>query len=261
MKNYNLFTLIALAAAFTLQSCGGGTEKPAELAADSTALEATDDFEYFAEQFADLKLIRYKIAGWDKLSPKQKELIYYLYEAGVSGRDMIWDQNYRHNLEIRKALETILSTFSGDKTTDDWTNFETYAKRVFFANGIHHHYSMSKLPVDFSYDYLDNLLEETGATLSDEAKKAILDPDFDAKKVNLDPEKGLLKGSAVNLYAPDVTESEVDAYYESIVDTNTNTPISYGLNSRMEKDAEGNLMENVYKSGGLYGAAIDKVVN
>ena len=260
MKNYNIFTLSVLAAAFTLQSYSGGAEKPAEPAADTTALEAVDDFEYFAEQFADLKLIRYKIAGWENLSPKQKELVYYLYEAGVSGRDMIWDQNYRHNLEIRKALETILSSFSGDKSTEDWAKFETYAKRVFFANGIHHHYSMSKLSADFTAEYLDMLLAESGATLSDEAKKAILDPEFDAKKVNLDPEKGLLKGSAVNLYAPDITEAEVDAYYESIVDATTSTPISYGLNSRMERDAEGNLVENVYKSGGLYGAAIDKVV-
>ncbi len=259
MKNYNVFTLSILAAAFTLQSCGGGAEKPTEPAADTTTVEAADDFEYFAEQFADLKLIRYQIPSWDKLSPKQKELVYYLYEAGISGRDMIWDQNYRHNLEIRKALETILANYSGDKESEDWTKFETYAKRVFFSNGIHHHYSMSKLPADFSGEYLDGLLTETGATLSEEAKKAILDPNFDAKKVNLDPEKGLLKGSAVNLYAPDITEAEVDAYYAKIVDAETTTPISYGLNSRMERDADGKLVENVYKSGGLYGSAIDKV--
>lgn len=261
MKKISFWAIIALTLTITLQSCAGNSgDQNTEPVEDSTAVTEADGFEYLAEQFADLKIIRYRIPGWDKLSAKQKELVYYLYEAGLSGRDMIWDQNYRHNLEIRKALETIMANYSGDKASDDWKNFEVYAKRVFFSNGIHHHYSMAKIPAEFSTEYLDQLLSETGAVLSDEAKKAILDPEFDNKKVNLDPSKGLLKGSAVNLYAPDVTEAEVDAFYAAMVDKEDKEPISYGLNSRMEKDADGNLMENVYKSGGLYGPAIDKVV-
>ncbi|MEZ4721191.1 MAG: dihydrofolate reductase [Flavobacteriales bacterium] len=250
-----------LALTMSLYSCGGGgDEKPAE-AVDSAAVEeSADDFKYMAEQFADLKLIRYRIPGWDKLTTKQKELVYYLYEAGLSGRDIIWDQNYRHNLEIRQVLEVILKNYSGDKSSKDWKNFEVYAKRVFFSNGIHHHYSMAKLPAEFPQAYFETLMAETGASLNAEALKAIFDPAFDNKKVNLDPDKGLLKGSAVNLYAPDITEKDVDGYYSKIIDKNNAEPISYGLNSRLERGADGKLFENVYKSGGLYGGSIDKIV-
>lgn len=241
-----------------LYSCGGGQGDEAP-AADTTAT-AEDNFEYFSEQFADLKIIRYQIPGWDKLSAQQKELVYYLYEAGLSGRDMIWDQNYRHNLEIRKALETVFANYEGERSGTDWEAFETYAKRVFFSNGIHHHYSMGKLPADFNREYFSSILDASGATLSEEAMKAIFDPTMDAKKVNLDPTKGLLEGSAVNLYAPDIKQAEVEAYYKSVIDTNDTTPISYGLNSRMERNENGELVENTYKSGGLYGPAIDRVV-
>ncbi|HAW18753.1 MAG TPA: dihydrofolate reductase [Flavobacteriales bacterium] len=260
MKNLKLLFIPAAILALIFTSCGGGDGSQADNAeVDSTAVASEAEFNYLAEQFADIKLIRYQIPGWENLSAKQKELIYYLYEAGLSGRDMIWDQNYRHNLEIRKALETILTSEAANRASAEWETFETYAKRVFFSNGIHHHYSMAKIPAEFSAEFLDELLAATGAKLSDEAKKAILDPEFDAKKVNLDPNLGLIKGSAVNLYAPDITEDEVNAYYKALIDTNDTEPISYGLNSRMERDADGNLYENVYKSGGLYGAAIDKV--
>jgi dipeptidyl-peptidase III len=260
MKNLKLLFIPAAILALIFTSCGGGDGSQADNAeVDSTAVASEAEFNYLAEQFADIKLIRYQIPGWENLSAKQKELIYYLYEAGLSGRDMIWDQNYRHNLEIRKALETILMSEAANRASAEWETFETYAKRVFFSNGIHHHYSMAKIPAEFSAEFLDELLAATGAKLSDEAKKAILDPEFDAKKVNLDPNLGLIKGSAVNLYAPDITEDEVNAYYKALIDTNDTEPISYGLNSRMERDADGNLYENVYKSGGLYGAAIDKV--
>lgn len=260
MKNLKLLFIPAAILTLIFTSCGGGDGSQADNAeVDSTAVASEAEFNYLAEQFADIKLIRYQIPGWENLSAKQKELIYYLYEAGLSGRDMIWDQNYRHNLEIRKALETILTSEAANRASAEWETFETYAKRVFFSNGIHHHYSMAKIPAEFSAEFLDELLAATGAKLSDEAKKAILDPEFDAKKVNLDPNLGLIKGSAVNLYAPDITEDEVNAYYKALIDTNDTEPISYGLNSRMERDADGNLYENVYKSGGLYGAAIDKV--
>jgi dipeptidyl-peptidase III len=260
MKNLKFLFIPATILALIFTACGGGDASHGDDAAvDSTATDSVAEFNYLAEEFADIKLIRYQIPGWENLSTKQKELIYYLYEAGLSGRDMIWDQNYRHNLEIRKALETILTSEAANRESGEWEKFETYAKRVFFSNGIHHHYSMVKIPAEFSAEFLDELLTSTGATLGDEAKKAILDPEFDAKKVNLDPTLGLIKGSAVNLYAPDITEEEVNAYYEALIDTNDLEPISYGLNSRMERDQDGNLFENVYKSGGLYGAAIDKV--
>lgn len=263
MKKLNLLVYPLLFSGFALQSCGGAGEKPAESQQDSTVVETNDedgDFVYMTEQFADLKLIRYRIPGWDKLTAKQKELVYYLYEAGLSGRDMIWDQNYRHNLEIRHALETIIQNYSGEKSGADWDNFMVYAKRVFFSNGIHHHYSRTKLPSTFIAEYLDHLLAESGAQMSDEAKKAILDPTFDYKKVNQDPTIGLIESSAVNLYAPGITDKEVEAFYDKLINKEDSQPISYGLNSRMEKDKNGKLFENVYKSGGLYGAAIDKII-
>jgi dipeptidyl-peptidase-3 len=245
--------------AMALTACGGG-EKPEEVPADTVAVETEENFQYLAEQFADLKLIRYRIPGWDQLTLKQKEYVYYLYEAGLSGRDIIWDQNYRHNIAIRKALEGIITNYEGDKTTEEWTKFMTYAKRVFFANGIHHHYSMSKFTPEFDQAYLESLLSASGQSLGEEAMRAIFDPSFDAKKVNLDPDKGLVIGSAVNMYSPDMTEADVDAYYAKLIDKKDKEPISYGLNSKLVKGADGKVSEQVYKSGGLYGAAIDKVV-
>ena len=259
MKKLNLLIYPFLISGIMLQSCAGGGEKPEQESQVDTTV-AADDFEFLAEQFADLKIVRYQIPGWDKLTAKQKEYVYYLYEAGLAGRDIIWDQNYRHNITIRKALETIINNYDGDKGADDWNNFMVYAKRVFFSNGIHHHYSMAKITPDFSQEYFNSLSEATGASLSDEALKAIFDPSFDAKKVNLDPDKGLVKGSAVNFYSPGLTEAEVDAYYSKIIDKKDAQPISYGLNSKLVKNAEGKIEEMVYKSGGLYGSAIDKII-
>jgi len=245
----------------TLQACGGEGTPTEQVSQSDTTASDDDQFEYFAEQFADLKIIRYQIPGWDKLTAKQKEYVYYLYEAGLAGRDIIWDQNYRHNIAIRKALETIITNYSGDKTSEDWNNFMIYAKRVFFSNGIHHHYSMSKITPNFTQEYFSTLLEESrGSALNEEALKAMFDPSFDAKKVNLDPDKGLVKGSAVNFYSPDLTEAEVDAYYAKVIDKNDPEPISYGLNSMLMRNSQGEIEEFVYKSGGLYGSAIDKII-
>jgi dipeptidyl-peptidase-3 len=263
MKKLHLLIYPLVLSGFALQSCGGAGEKPAETQQDTTVVvsdEADDDFTYMTEQFADLKLVRYRIPGWDKLSAQQKELVYYLYEAGLSGRDMIWDQNYRHNLKIRHAMETIIQNYSGEKSGADWDNFMVYAKRVFFSNGIHHHYSMAKIQPDFSAEYFKTLLAGSNATLGDEAMKAIFDPSFDAQKVNLDPDKGLIKGSAVNFYSPNMTEADVDAYYATIIDTNDTRPVSYGINSQLVKNADGTITENVWKVGGMYSGAIEKVV-
>ncbi len=219
-----------------------------------------EEFQYLAEQFADLKIIRYRIPGFDKLTPKQKELVYYLTQAGLEGRDIMYDQNYRHNLTIRKALENIVKNYSGDKETEDWKNFVVYTKRVWFSNGIHHHYSNNKIMPGFSREYFTELLSSTETSLDESIIDVLFDPAIDAKKVNLDPEKGLLAGSAVNFYAPDVTAEEVDAFYAKKKSPDPNRPLSFGLNSRMYKNENGELVEDVYKSGGLYGAAIDKII-
>jgi len=261
MKKLHLLIYPFLISGMTLQACGGEGTPTEQVSQSDTTASDDDQFEYFAEQFADLKIIRYQIPGWDKLTAKQKEYVYYLYEAGLAGRDIIWDQNYRHNIAIRKALETIITNYSGDKTSEDWNNFMIYAKRVFFSNGIHHHYSMAKITPNFTQEYFSTLLEESrGSALNEEALKAMFDSSFDAKKVNLDPDKGLVKGSAVNFYSPDLTEAEVDAYYAKVIDKNDPEPISYGLNSMLMRNSQGEIEEFVYKSGGLYGSAIDKII-
>ena len=216
------------------------------------------EFEYLSEQFADLKIVRYQIPGWEKLTKKQRKLVYFLYQSGLAGRDIIWDQNYRHNLEIRDVLEAIFQN-STVKEGADWDAFVTYTKRVWFSNGIHHHYSMNKIPAEFSQSFFDEQLAALDLSISDEARKAIFDPAFDAKKVNLDPDKGLVKGSAVNFFDPDITEAEVDAFYEKMIDKEDPTPISYGLNSKLVRTEDGSLKEEIYKIGGLYGPALEEV--
>lgn len=221
---------------------------------------AEEKFVWKTEQFADLKIIRYQIPGFDQLTLEQKKLAYYLTQAGLSGRDIIWDQNYRHNLAIRSALENIINNFGGDKASENWNEFMTYAKRVWFSNGIHHHYSMAKIEPGFDQAYFQSLLDATNTTLAEDAIQAIFDPSVDNKKVNLDPDKGLLTGSATNFYDPDVTAEEVDTYYAQITDKNSEEPISYGLNSKLVRDENGQLKEEVWKSGGMYGAAIDEMI-
>ncbi|MCR9249806.1 MAG: dipeptidyl peptidase 3 [bacterium] len=233
---------------------------PAETDKGDTKETTEGDFNYLSEQFADLKIIRYRIPGFDKLTPKQKELVYYLTQAGLEGRDIMYSQNYRHNLTVRKALENIVKNYSGDKNSEDWGKFMVYTKRIWFSNGIHHHYSNNKIMPEFSREYFNSLLEATNTELASEVADILFDPNLDAKKVNLDPEKGLLAGSAVNFYAPDVTADEVDEFYSKKTNPDPNRPLSHGLNSRLSRDESGNLVEEVYKSGGLYGPAIDKII-
>jgi len=214
-------------------------------------------FEYNVTTFADIGVLRYNIAGWEELTLKQQKLVFYLTQAGLSGRDIIWDQNYRHNLTIRKALEHVYTNYQGDKTAANWMAFDTYLKRVWFANGIHHHYSMDKMKPAFSSDYLQQLLTDTGGTLQGEPFDVLFN-DKDAKKVVLDKNKDLVLESAINFYAPDVTTADAYAYYKS-VQVDKERPIEVGLNSRLEKK-DGKIVENVYKSGGLYGSAIDNII-
>ncbi len=219
---------------------------------------AESDFEYNVEEFADIKILRYQIPGFEDLTLKEQKLVYYLTQAGLSGRDIMWDQNYRHNLEIRDALENIYASYSGDKESEDWKNFETYIKRVWFSNGIHHHYSNDKIKPEFSKEYLDKLLADTKTELTGEPYEVIFN-DKDAKKVNLDPNKGLLKGSSINFYGPDVTAAEAEVFYKKKSSPNKDKPLSYGLNSTLVKE-NGKLVEKVWKSGGLYGNAIDEII-
>ncbi|WP_226065030.1 dipeptidyl peptidase 3 [Kaistella polysaccharea] len=209
------------------------------------------------DRFADIEVLKYQVPGWNDLTLKEKEYVYYLSQAGYAGRDIIYDQNYKHNLTIRRALEHIYQNYKGDKDTEDWRNFEIYLKRVWFANGIHHHYSNEKMKPTFSKAYFDQLLQNTNTKL-DAQIADILFNNVDNKKVNLDLSKGLLRGSAVNFYGDGVTSEEADKYYAQMKSPDAQRPLSTGLNSKLVKE-NGKLTEKVYKSGGMYGAAIDKV--
>ena len=215
------------------------------------------DFEYKVDEFADLKVIRYQIPGWDELTLKEKKLVYYLTQAGLAGRDIMYDQNYRHNLEIRSALENIHAKFDGDRSSENWEEFKTYLKRVWFSSGIHHHYSNDKLKPGFTYDYLKELMKSTSTDLANEAIDAMFN-DKDLKKVNKAKDVDNVLLSAVNFYGPDVTSEDVESFYSKVKSPDPTRPLSHGLNSKLVKE-DGVLKELVYKSGGLYGEAIDEI--
>jgi len=218
------------------------------------------EFNYLSEQFADLKIIRYRIPGFDHLTLQQKKLVYYLSQAGLSGRDIIWDQNYRFNLAIRHALEHVVRNYQGDKTSAEWNDFMTYTKRIWFSNGIHHHYGMNKFIPTFGKEYFMSLLGDTKTELNNNIINIMFDPDKDVKKVNLDPHKGLLLGSATNFYDPDVTADEVDAFYTLKKNPNEQEPVAYGLNSKIVRNQDGSISERVWKVGGMYDKALTHVV-
>ncbi|HIF84211.1 MAG TPA: dihydrofolate reductase [Flavobacteriaceae bacterium] len=225
----------------------------------TSAVEQKDDFSFFSEQFADIKILRYQVPGFDELNLSQKKLVYYLTQAGLAGRDIMYDQNYRHNVSIRTALEKIYQNYKGDKSLDNWKSFETYLKRIWFSNGIHHHYSNDKHDPGFSSNYLEKLLNETNTILEKEAFDVVFN-DEDSKKVNLDASKGLIKGSAVNFYGPDVTVEDVDFYYSEIKKvSNPEKPISLGLNSKLVKE-NGKLVEKVWKLNGMYSEEIENII-
>ena len=251
---YNFLAALAIFT-FLFTSCDGDKKKD-QGNTDEVAMIA-DDFDYQVDQFADIKVLRYQISGFENLTLKEQKLVYYLTQAGLEGRDIMWAQNYRHNLDIRHALEKVYTTYKGDKGSDDWNNFETYLKRVWFANGIHHHYSNAKMKPTFSKEYLASLLKETGTSL-DAAAVAVMFNNADAKKVNLSKDADIVKESAINFYGPDVTTADVEKFYGAIK-VDAKEPIEIGLNTRLIKK-DGKLVEQVYKSGGLYGAAIDKII-
>ena len=216
------------------------------------------EFKYLVDEFADLKIMRYQVPGWDGLSLQQKEYVYHLSEAAKYGRDIIWMQNNRYNLDIRKVLENILENYEGDRTCEDFAKFETYAKRVFFSNGIHHHYAEDKFFPECPQEYFASLM----AAVGDEGKCAgllpvIYDPAVYPARKDMHADD-IVAASAVNFYE-NVTRAEVEALYASMADPEDKTPVSYGLNSRVVKGDDGVVREEVYKVGGLYGTALEKI--
>ena len=213
-------------------------------------------FKYLMDEFADLKIMRYQVPGWDELTLQQKEYIYHLAEAAKYGRDIIWMQNCKCNLDVRKALENILENYSGDRTCEAWSQFEAYAKRVFFSNGIHHHYAEDKFFPECSKEYFHELMANVGEDNA-ELENIIFDPAvYPARKMMSADD--IVAASAVNFYE-NVTRAEVEALYAAMVDPSDKTPVSYGLNSRVVKGEDGVVREEVYKVGGLYGSALEKI--
>ena len=220
------------------------------------------------ESFADLQLLQYQVPGWDQLEPKQKELAYYLYEASLAGRDIIYDQRGKYNLTVRKVLETIWNNPETDKTEEEWDAFRTYSGQVWFSNGIHHHYSNEKFTPGFSEEYFAKLVNaaaasslplnegEDVATFLTRLRPIIFDPSYASKMVNLDPDVDNVAESANNFYEG-VTEKEVEAFYAKFPQSDREP--EWGLNSKLAKK-NGSVVEQVWKSGGMYGEAIDKMI-
>lgn len=240
-------TAIAALAA-SAASCGGG----AGTAGDQ-------DFRYLIDEFADLKIMRYRIPGWDDLTLRQKEYVYHLGEAAKYGRDIIWDQNGKYNLEIRKVLENILTNYEGDRECKDFQDFTVYAKRVFFSNGIHHHYAEDKFFPECPREYFLSLMQACGYEGDNVAiLDVIYDPQIFPQRKSNDPAGDIVAQSAVNFYE-NVTRAEVEKFYNDMVDPDDPEPVSYGLNSKVVKDADGTVREEVYRIGGLYSKALEKI--
>ncbi len=233
------------------------------------ATQQTDDFDYTVDRFADIEVLRYKVPEFENLSVNQKALIYYLTEAAITGRDILWDQNGKYNLPIRQTLEQIYVNFDGDKESAEFKAFEKYLKQIWFANGIHHHYSMDKFTPEFTQEFfasqVKNITPENlplnGKSVDEliaELSPVIFDPAVMAKRVNQAEGEDLIMTSSNNLY-DGVTQAEVEAYYATLKNPNDTTPISFGLNTRVTKK-DGQVIEEVYKVGGLYSDAITRIV-
>ena len=220
---------------------------------------ADDNFNWNPENFADKKIIRYQVPGFDKLSLQQKKLVYFLTQAGLSGRDIMYDMNYRHNLAIRQAIDKIAKEYDGDRNSEDFQAFMLYAKNVWFSSGIHHHYSNDKFQPEFPKDFFMGLMDAVGASLNDEALTTMFDPEFDAQKIKQDP-NDLVKASAVNFYDPDIAEKEVDEFYANVKAGLKDPRVSMGLNSKLVRNENGEIEEKVWKIDGMYGEAIAEIV-
>ena len=250
-----------VAALSMLTACGGASQQ--------TTAEA-EKFDYNVEQFADLQILRYRVPGFEELSLQQKQLVYYLTEAALQGRDILFDQNGKYNLRIRKALEAVYTGYKGDKQSADFKAMEVYLKRVWFSNGIHHHYGCEKFVPGFTPEFFKQALASVdaselplveGQTLEqfcDEIFPVIFDPAVMPKRVNQADGEDLVLTSACNYYEG-VTQKEAEDFYNALKDPKDETPVSYGLNSRLVKE-NGRVQEKVWKVGGLYGQALEKIV-
>ncbi|MGB4293894.1 MAG: dihydrofolate reductase [Bacteroidales bacterium] len=258
MRNLKIF--IMLTAFMLLASCTGRQTKTGE----------EEEFNYFVDQFEDMRIFRYRLPGFESLSLRQKELIYYLSEAALCGRDILWDQNFKYNLLVRKTNEAIIKSWQGDKETPDYKSFITWAKRVFFANGIHHHYSADKMLPSFSKEFYTSLVKGSDQSLlpvgngktADDLLAVILpvifDPDLYPRKIERGEGKDIIAESAVNFYEG-VTARDVESFYNGKINPADPRPVAIGLNSKLVKK-NGRIVEEVYKSGGLYGEAIDRII-
>ncbi|MCH8553640.1 MAG: dipeptidyl peptidase 3 [Schleiferiaceae bacterium] len=215
------------------------------------------------DRFDDVQILRYDVPGFDKLSLSQKCLVYHLSEAGYFGRDIFWDQNFRHNLVVRNFLELIYTQANATyKTSLQWEAFEVYLKKVWFSNGIHHHYGQQKLQPKFTEIWLADIAKSIGVAIPDTVRMSLFDPAFASKKVVKDPSSDMVLQSAVNFYEPDITQAEVENFYDlKAKHISKETPISIGLNSQIVRNVDGSLGEAVYKLGGKYGVALEKIVH
>lgn len=217
------------------------------------------DFKYLVDEFADIKIMRYQIPGWEKLTLKQKEYVYHLSEAAKFGWDIYWDQNCKDNLAVRKVLQNIIENYKGDRTCKEYNQFLVYAKRVFFSSGIHHHYAEDKFFPQCSQEYFCALMESVGDTDKCEALLPVIySPELYAQRRSSSAEGDIVALSSVNFYEG-VTRDEVEKYYAGIIDPNDPEPISYGLNTKVVKGADGVIREEKWKVGGIYGPAIEKI--
>ena len=234
--------------------------------------EQKNEFNYVVDQFADLEILRYQVPRFEELPLQKKLLLYHLSEAALMGRDILFDQNCRYNLLIRRTLEAIYLNHEGDRDTEQFKAFETYLKRIWFSNGIHHHYSTDKLPVPFTKEFFHALLadldkshlplreNQTVEQFISEISEVLYNVEYLAKRCQQSGDEDVIKASSNNYYAGNLSEKEVSAFYAKLKNPNDNTPISYGLNSRLVKNADGAIEEKTWKVGGLYTEALEKIV-
>lgn len=260
--------LFMLTTIFLLAGCNGGKKAETQPATTDDGIDST--FEYRVDRFADIEILRYPVPGFNSLSLQQKELIYYLSQAALEGRDILWDQHNRYNLTIRRVCEGVYENYMGDKSTEDWKNFETYLKQIWMANGIHHHYSEDKILPKFSKEYFTTIVKSVDpgrmpfrdGMAADETLMEIVpvmfDPNIMPKRMNQAAGVDLIKTSAVNFYEG-VTQKEVENFYNKMKNPNDATPVSYGLNSKVVKK-NGVVAEQVWKQGGMYDKAITRII-
>ena len=227
----------------------------------SQATQSKDEpFKYTVDEFADIQVLRYRIPGWDSLSLQQKAYIYHLSEAGKCGRDILFSQNFKYNLAIRKMLEKIISNYDGDRECEQWQKFLVYAKRVFFSNGIHHHYAEDKIIPECTEEYFKSLLDNVKADKSSYTYIPVMfDPALYPQRKYTGSDKDIVANSAVNFYGDGVTRAEADKFYAAMEDPKDPRPLAYGINTRLVKK-DGKLVEEVYKAGGRFSNSINAII-